>query len=78
MRYSMRYFMAALCMVVFMATGCSEDELDRLNRVDNQPPVDVVDARLQLPDAVVSMAFTTLRGMLRHIPNRSSATAAHR
>lgn len=62
MRYSMRYFMATLCMVVLMATGCSEDELDRLNRVDNQPPVDVVDARLQLPDAVVSMAFTTFGG----------------
>ncbi len=42
--------------------ACSEDEMDRINTNTSTPPVSSVDARFQLSDAIMSMAYRTYGG----------------
>ncbi|MDE6297627.1 MAG: SusD/RagB family nutrient-binding outer membrane lipoprotein, partial [Muribaculaceae bacterium] len=52
--------------VGFLFTGilssCTENEMDRINKNTSTPPVSSVDARFQLSDAIMSMAFMTYGG----------------
>lgn len=46
---------AALC-------SCTEDELDRINRNQSNPPASSVDARFQVTDAITATTFSILNG----------------
>lgn len=58
------YFKISLiiCFFSFFAISCSEDEMDRINKNTSTPPVSSVDARFQLSDAIMSLAFMTYGG----------------
>lgn len=43
-------------------SGCTENEMDRINANTSSPPVSAVDARFQLSDAIMSLGFTTFGG----------------
>lgn len=57
----LQFFLSSL-LILTVAAGCSEDEMDRINANTSTPPVSMVDARFQLSDAILSMAFTTYAG----------------
>ncbi len=45
-----------------LAASCTEDVMDRINRDDHNPPVDLVDAKFQITDAAVGTAYSTWGG----------------
>lgn len=50
------------CILALGAAGCSDSEFDRLSRDNHNPTGEAVNARLQLTDAVVATAYSTLGG----------------
>lgn len=58
-----KFIFPLLCVgLSVMLTGCSEDEMDKINQSTSNPSVSFVDARFQLSDAIMSMAFMTYGG----------------
>lgn len=47
---------------LFMVTSCSEDVMDKINKDNNNPGVDVVPAKFSITDAIMSSAFSTISG----------------
>ncbi|MGL4805736.1 MAG: SusD/RagB family nutrient-binding outer membrane lipoprotein, partial [Bacteroidales bacterium] len=45
-----------------MVTSCSEDVMDKINKDNNNPSVDVVPAKFSITDAIMSSAFSTISG----------------
>ncbi|MDE7412175.1 MAG: SusD/RagB family nutrient-binding outer membrane lipoprotein [Muribaculaceae bacterium] len=56
------YLLATLIAAVGF-TGCTESIMDDINKNTSNPPVSSVDARFQLTNAIMSMAFTTYGGL---------------
>ncbi|MBD5328902.1 MAG: SusD/RagB family nutrient-binding outer membrane lipoprotein [Bacteroides sp.] len=54
---------AFLACMMLGATGCSESVMDEINKNTSNPPVNSVDGRFQLTNAIMSMAFTTYGGL---------------
>lgn len=52
----------ALSAVSLMNVSCSDDIMDRINKDEAHPGQDVVTAKFQLPNAIVSSVFTTNTG----------------
>ena len=52
----------AISAVSMMTVSCSEDTMDRINKDEAHPGADVVPAKFQLTDAIVSSVFTTNTG----------------
>lgn len=55
------YLMILLSLVVWQ-TGCTDKEMDDLNRDTSNPPVDAVAAQFQLTDAITSICMSTIAG----------------
>lgn len=51
-----------VAMLLVLTTGCTESIMDEINKNTSNPPVSSVDARFQLTNAIMSMAFTTYGG----------------
>lgn len=49
-------------LMTLVLASCSESVMDDINKDEANPPVDIVDAKFQLTDAIVSTAFTTYGG----------------
>lgn len=47
---------------LFMVTSCSEDVMDKINKDNNNPGIDVVPAKFSITDAIMSSAFSTISG----------------
>lgn len=54
---------AFLTCIMLGFTGCSESLMDEINKNTSNPPVNSVDGRFQLTNAIMSMAFTTYGGL---------------
>ena len=52
----------AVSAVAMMNVSCTEDAMDRINKDEAHPSQDVVTAKFQLTDAIVSSVFTTNTG----------------
>lgn len=52
----------AVSAVAMMSVSCTEDAMDRINKDEAHPSQDVVTAKFQLTDAIVSSVFTTNTG----------------
>ena len=47
---------------LLLMASCSEDEMDRINTDHGNPPIDVINGRLMITDAITSTGFTTASG----------------
>lgn len=47
---------------LLLASSCSEDEMDRINTDNGNPPVGVINGRLMITDAITSTGFSTVSG----------------
>lgn len=57
-----KYILLAMSAVVFGFTSCSEDEMDKVNVNNQNPSSALVSANLQITDAIMSTAFSTVSG----------------
>ena len=48
--------------VALLLASCSEDEMDRINTDYGNPPVEIINGKLMLTDAIVSTGFSTSSG----------------
>lgn len=64
MKKILNIFTLSICLYIILGftSGCTENEMDRINTNTSTPPVSMVDARFQLSNAIMSMAFTTYGG----------------
>lgn len=52
----------SLALIALLATSCSDDTMDNINKDNANPPADKVPAYLQITDAIMSTGFTTTSG----------------
>lgn len=57
-----KYIVLALSAALFGMTSCTEDQMDKVNVNNENPPASLVSANLQITDAIMSTAFTTVSG----------------
>ena len=57
-----KYIVLALSAALFGMTSCTEDQMDKVNVNNQNPPASLVSANLQITDAIMSTAFTTVSG----------------
>lgn len=48
--------------VALALTGCTEDVMDDINKDNGNPPVEVIDGKLMITDAITSTAYSTSSG----------------
>ena len=51
-----------LSAVVLAFSACSDDTMDKINKDTQHPTAEIVSARLQLSEAIMSTAFSTVSG----------------
>lgn len=57
-----RLFTFITTALLMTAGGCTDAEMDRINRNTSNPPAETVNARFQITDAITSTAFSTIGG----------------
>lgn len=57
-----KYIYTVLSAVVLGFSACSEDTMDTINKDNAHPSPDIVSAKFQLTDAIMSTGFTTVSG----------------
>lgn len=60
LRKYLKYILPVLALSAM--PSCTEDVMDHINTQDHRPGAEIVDGKLQVTDAIMSTAFTTLSG----------------
>ena len=51
-----------IALLGLLATSCTEDVMDSINKDQGNPPASSIDAKFQITDGIMSTAFTTISG----------------
>lgn len=57
-----KYLIYTLSVAALTFTSCGDDTMDKINKDTHHPTAEIVAARLQLSDAIMSTAFSTVSG----------------